>query len=354
MRRMPSLLFLASLLLASFACILSGSDRCSARPRFWGARDDFQHLHFAAAQRTFSGDGYEPNGQSICPTARPSPAETAGWWFGMAKAGFIRSAVTWFLVVECVRAYCFASRSATQWRTPSTFVSPDLSSCELRAYDIPANALVASSEEFDTNRPVNRVNLGAKVIDGLETTGTRESTVLPTDPNGSNTSLEYTKEFWYSQTAWTQLASDTTRSYARRPILQCNRSEAGRTRRAPVRSSGNDEDCGSSHASYLNQAGPGAMTDRELSHSFQVGDVTIGGGKLFLIAGPCVIESEAHALEDGRSDSRDRTAEEAAIYLQGFVRQSQSHFDSQLPRARIERRFAHPAEGSGYRPRFPC
>jgi 2-dehydro-3-deoxyphosphooctonate aldolase (KDO 8-P synthase) len=31
--------------------------------------------------------------------------------------------------------------------------------------------------------------------------------------------------------------------------------------------------------------------------SFQVGEVTIGGGKLFLIAGPCVIESEAHALK---------------------------------------------------------
>ncbi len=32
-------------------------------------------------------------------------------------------------------------------------------------------------------------------------------------------------------------------------------------------------------------------------NSFQVGDVTIGGGQLFLIAGPCVIESEAHALK---------------------------------------------------------
>lgn len=30
--------------------------------------------------------------------------------------------------------------------------------------------------------------------------------------------------------------------------------------------------------------------------SFQVGDVRIGTGKLFLIAGPCVIESEEHAL----------------------------------------------------------
>jgi len=34
-----------------------------------------------------------------------------------------------------------------------------------------------------------------------------------------------------------------------------------------------------------------------VSHAFQVGDVTIGGGQLFLIAGPCVIESEAHALK---------------------------------------------------------
>src|SRR5713226_2046442 len=30
--------------------------------------------------------------------------------------------------------------------------------------------------------------------------------------------------------------------------------------------------------------------------SFQVGDVQIGGGSLFLIAGPCVIESEEHAI----------------------------------------------------------
>ena len=34
-----------------------------------------------------------------------------------------------------------------------------------------------------------------------------------------------------------------------------------------------------------------------MNHPFQVGNVTIGGGRLFLIAGPCVIESEAHALK---------------------------------------------------------
>src|ERR1700693_3485934 len=30
--------------------------------------------------------------------------------------------------------------------------------------------------------------------------------------------------------------------------------------------------------------------------SFQVGDIHIGSGNLFLIAGPCVIESEEHAI----------------------------------------------------------
>jgi 2-dehydro-3-deoxyphosphooctonate aldolase (KDO 8-P synthase) len=34
-----------------------------------------------------------------------------------------------------------------------------------------------------------------------------------------------------------------------------------------------------------------------VANSFQVGNVTIGGGELFLIAGPCVIESEEHALK---------------------------------------------------------
>ncbi len=33
-----------------------------------------------------------------------------------------------------------------------------------------------------------------------------------------------------------------------------------------------------------------------MSAQFRVGEVTIGGGTLFLIAGPCVIESETHAL----------------------------------------------------------
>ena len=53
------------------------------------------------------------------------------------------------------------------------------------------------------------------------------------------------------------------------------------------------------------------MTDRELSQSFQVGDVTIGGGKLFLIAGPCVIESEEHAL--GMSEAISAIAQQKKL-----------------------------------------
>ena len=44
-----------------------------------------------------------------------------------------------------------------------------------------------------------------------------------------------------------------------------------------------------------------------MSASFQVGDIHIGSGNLFLIAGPCVIESEAHA-----SMMAERLAEIAA------------------------------------------
>jgi len=33
-----------------------------------------------------------------------------------------------------------------------------------------------------------------------------------------------------------------------------------------------------------------------VTHAFQVGDIRIGSGNLFLIAGPCVIESEEHAI----------------------------------------------------------
>jgi len=38
------------------------------------------------------------------------------------------------------------------------------------------------------------------------------------------------------------------------------------------------------------------LRNNSLVNSFQVGDIHIGSGDLFLIAGPCVIESEEHAM----------------------------------------------------------
>jgi 2-dehydro-3-deoxyphosphooctonate aldolase (KDO 8-P synthase) len=41
-----------------------------------------------------------------------------------------------------------------------------------------------------------------------------------------------------------------------------------------------------------------------VSHEFSIGPVPVGGGKLFLIAGPCVIESEAHVRKMADSIQR--------------------------------------------------
>src|SRR5207253_11364216 len=37
---------------------------------------------------------------------------------------------------------------------------------------------------------------------------------------------------------------------------------------------------------------------------FKVGNVELGGGELFLIAGPCVVESETHAMKMAEAISR--------------------------------------------------
>ena len=41
-----------------------------------------------------------------------------------------------------------------------------------------------------------------------------------------------------------------------------------------------------------------------MSYSFEIGPVRVGEGQLFLIAGPCVIESESHALKMARAIQR--------------------------------------------------
>jgi 2-dehydro-3-deoxyphosphooctonate aldolase (KDO 8-P synthase) len=47
------------------------------------------------------------------------------------------------------------------------------------------------------------------------------------------------------------------------------------------------------------------------NHKFQIGSVPVGSGKLFLIAGPCVIESEAHARK--MADAIQRIASDLGI-----------------------------------------
>ena len=53
---------------------------------------------------------------------------------------------------------------------------------------------------------------------------------------------------------------------------------------------------------------------------FSVGDVPVGKGGLFLIAGPCVIESEAHALKMADAIASYRTRQEHPLHFQGFLR----------------------------------
>jgi 2-dehydro-3-deoxyphosphooctonate aldolase (KDO 8-P synthase) len=50
-----------------------------------------------------------------------------------------------------------------------------------------------------------------------------------------------------------------------------------------------------------------------VSHSFEVGPVHVGDGKLFLIAGPCVIESEAHVRSI--ADALQRIAADVGVPL---------------------------------------
>lgn len=48
-----------------------------------------------------------------------------------------------------------------------------------------------------------------------------------------------------------------------------------------------------------------------MSHEFEIGPVHVGAGKLFLIAGPCVIESEAHARK--MADAIQRVTSDLAL-----------------------------------------
>jgi hypothetical protein len=193
-----SLIFLASLLFAALpACSQDPADVPHARD--FGAREMISSIFIsplpnAPFQATVTAEWtkYLPDGSTFTRRNRRLVVRDSKGRIYQERRQLVAGAVT--RPTMLLRIEISDPAAHTKY-----FCEPDLSSCELRTYDIPADALVAQPEEFDADRPVNRVNLGAKVIDGLQTTGTRESVALPTDPNGSNTSLEYTKEFWYAK-----------------------------------------------------------------------------------------------------------------------------------------------------------
>ncbi len=75
---------------------------------------------------------------------------------------------------------------------------------------------------------------------------------------------------------------------------------------------------------------------------FTLGGITLGGGPLFLIAGPCVIESEPHARRMADAIQRIASGPPHPLHLQGQLRQGQPHLHPLLPRPRPRRRRAHP------------
>ncbi len=67
------------------------------------------------------------------------------------------------------------------------------------------------------------------------------------------------------------------------------------------------------------------MTETQIVKPFNVGDVTIGDGRLALIAGPCVIESEAHALMIAREcAARARDAGLGYVFKASFDKANRS------------------------------
>jgi 2-dehydro-3-deoxyphosphooctonate aldolase (KDO 8-P synthase) len=64
------------------------------------------------------------------------------------------------------------------------------------------------------------------------------------------------------------------------------------------------------HFSHVNLS-PLLWSNKSVNHPFEIGNLSIGRGKLFLIAGPCVIESESHART--MADAIQRIASDLGI-----------------------------------------
>src|SRR6266850_8557181 len=65
------------------------------------------------------------------------------------------------------------------------------------------------------------------------------------------------------------------------------------------------------------------------TRSFQVGNVTVGDGRLTIIAGPCVIESQEHTLMMAREcSSRARAAGLDLVFKASFDKANRSSIQS--------------------------
>ena len=82
--------------------------------------------------------------------------------------------------------------------------------------------------------------------------------------------------------------------------------------------------------------------------SFKIGNMEVGlDAPLFLMAGPCVIESEDICLRDRRAAGADLRVHGSGDHLQGQLRQGQPQQLLQLPRSRAGRGHEDPGEGPG-------
>ena len=70
-----------------------------------------------------------------------------------------------------------------------------------------------------------------------------------------------------------------------------------------------------------------------MSNSFEIGPVDVGAGKLFLIAGPCVIESEAHVRTMAEAIQRDYGGPGHSVHFQSQLRQGEPDQREEFSRA---------------------
>jgi hypothetical protein len=81
-----------------------------------------------------------------------------------------------------------------------------------------------------------------------------------------------------------------------------------------------------------------------LNKTFSVNSIHFGANApLFVIAGPCVIESESHVAHGGKS-GRHRLRNARPIHFQGVLRQSKPHLALFVSRPRPEKGLGHPKE----------